>query len=74
MSPDGATLYVVSLEDDAIARFTRNTANGKLAYKGCITGETQSGPAGSAALGVLWWLGSRHGPPTDALQRSTAPP
>ena len=53
LSPDGANLYVVSLEDDAIARFTRNTANGKLAYKGCITGETQSGPAGSAACDLI---------------------
>src|SRR5204862_1959691 len=52
-SPDGVSLYVVSLEDDAISRFNRNTTSGKLTYKGRITGETQSGPAGSGACEVI---------------------
>lgn len=53
LSSDGTSLYVVSLEDDAIARFARDTTNGKLDYKGCITGETQSGPAGTGACAQI---------------------
>ena len=37
----------------AIARFRRDTTSGKLTYKGCTTGETQSGPAGSSACEAI---------------------
>jgi hypothetical protein len=53
LSADGASLYIGALADDAIARFERDTTNGKLRYKGCLTGETQSGPAGSAACEAI---------------------
>ena len=53
LSPDGSSLYVISASDDAVARFARDTASGKLAYKGCITGETASGPAGSGACAAI---------------------
>lgn len=49
LSADGKSLYVGSTEDAAIALFKRDTSNGKLTYQDCITGETQSGPTGSAA-------------------------
>ncbi len=50
ISPDGRSVYVPS-EDDAVNHFKRDTGSGELAYKGCITGETESGPlmAGSGA-------------------------
>ena len=36
VSPDGRTVYVVSDIDNAIARFTRNVANGAITASGCI--------------------------------------
>jgi DNA-binding beta-propeller fold protein YncE len=36
VSPDGTSVYVASTQDDAIARFDRNTTNGKLTPKGCV--------------------------------------
>ena len=41
MSGDGKSLYTVAADDDAVARFTRNRRTGRLAYRGCITGDTQ---------------------------------
>jgi len=49
VSTDGKSLYTVSRDDDAVARFDRDTATGALTYQGCITGETESGPAGTGA-------------------------
>jgi 6-phosphogluconolactonase (cycloisomerase 2 family) len=42
-SPDGTSLYVVSQDDDAVARFDRDPATGTLTYRDCFTGELQSG-------------------------------
>ncbi|MFI5026589.1 MAG: hypothetical protein ACHQCI_07575, partial [Solirubrobacterales bacterium] len=53
VSPDGESLYALSGEDDAIARFSRKTSNGKLTYEGCITGETETGPTGSDACAAI---------------------
>ena len=39
LSADGASLYVASRDDDAVARFDRNTTSGKLSYKDCLTGD-----------------------------------
>jgi sugar lactone lactonase YvrE len=44
VSPDGASVYVAAANDDAVARFDRDTTTGALTYQGCITGETESGP------------------------------
>ena len=44
------SLYVASTDDDAVARFTRDTVTGALTYQGCQTAETQSGPAQACAL------------------------
>lgn len=49
VSPDGKSLYVASTEDTAIVRFKRDTASGELTFKDCVTGETESGSAGSGA-------------------------
>jgi hypothetical protein len=49
VSADGTSLYAVSPDDDAVARFDRDPATGVLTYQGCITGETESGPAGTNA-------------------------
>jgi 6-phosphogluconolactonase (cycloisomerase 2 family) len=43
LSPDATSLYVVSQDDDAVARFDRDAATGALTYRGCFTGEIQSG-------------------------------
>jgi hypothetical protein len=43
LSPEGTSLYVVSQDDDAVARFDRDAATGALTYRDCLTGELQSG-------------------------------
>jgi hypothetical protein len=53
MSPDGSSLYATAGLDDAVARFARDTSTGVLAYTGCITGKTQSGPGGSGACTAI---------------------
>ena len=53
VSPDGESLYAVAALDDAIATFDRNPATGALTYAGCITGETQTGPAGTNACAQI---------------------
>jgi hypothetical protein len=45
-SADGKSLYAVSANDDAVARFDRNPSTGDFTYQGCITGETETGPGG----------------------------
>ncbi len=45
LSPDSRWLYGVSSDDDAVFRFKRNRRNGKLTYRGCISGESESFPA-----------------------------
>lgn|SRR5215211_7112211 len=47
ISPDGEWLYVGGAS--TIARFARDPAMGALVYRGCITGNSGSGPAGSGA-------------------------
>jgi hypothetical protein len=51
-SADGKTLYTASGDDSAVARFRRNRDTGKLTYRGCITGEKQSGPPGGGGTGA----------------------
>src|SRR5438045_3498617 len=53
VSSDGKSLYASSEEDDAVARFTRNTTTGALTYNNCITGESESGPAGTGACAAI---------------------
>ena len=53
VSPDGESLYALSGADDAIARFSRKTSNGKLTYEDCITGKTETGPTGSDACAAI---------------------
>src|SRR5439155_25818790 len=53
LSADGRSLYAAAERDDAVARFRRNTTTGALAYKGCVTGDTQSGPGGSGACAQI---------------------
>jgi Ca2+-binding RTX toxin-like protein len=52
-SADGASLYATARFDTAVAAFTRNPGTGALAYQGCVTGETESGPAGSSACAAI---------------------
>ena len=54
ISPDGRSVYVPS-EDDSVSHFKRDTGNGELTFRGCITGETQTGPpmAGSGACDAV---------------------
>jgi hypothetical protein len=49
VSADGASLYVVSGADDAVARFDRDSVSGALVYQDCITGEADSGATGTNA-------------------------
>jgi 6-phosphogluconolactonase (cycloisomerase 2 family) len=53
VSVDGKSVYAVSAQDDAVARFDRDPATGVLTYQGCITGETESGPTGSNACAAI---------------------
>src|SRR4030095_14871220 len=55
LSPDGTSLYAISQDDDAVARFDRDSATGAITYQGCITGDTESapGPAGSGACTLI---------------------
>src|SRR5438552_4092997 len=47
LSADGTSLYLVAAADDSVARFNRNPATGDLAYKGCISGDSSTGPSGT---------------------------
>jgi DNA-binding beta-propeller fold protein YncE len=42
VTPDGKSVYVAALQDDAISRFNRRS-NGALAYKGCIANDGAHG-------------------------------
>ena len=53
LSGDGKSLYTASGGDDAVARFRRNRDTGRLTYRGCISGETQSGGGGSGACSAI---------------------
>ncbi len=53
VSPDGESIYVTAVGDDAITRFERNPETGALAYAGCTTGETESGPTGTNACAQI---------------------
>ena len=53
LSDDGKSLYVAGSSDDAIARFDRDPSTGALTYRGCITGLTDVGPAGSGACTLI---------------------
>ena len=52
-SPDGRSLYVIAGNDDAVAHFDRDPATGILTYRGCITGEAESVPAGTNACAAI---------------------
>jgi hypothetical protein len=53
VSPDGKSLYTTGANSDAIATFNRDPATGGLTYRGCITGDTRYGPAGSGACAQI---------------------
>ena len=53
LSRDERSLYVASDTDDAIARLSRNPNTGAVAWDSCISGNTQTGPAGSNACKLL---------------------
>jgi len=50
-SPDGKSLYVGGGSD--VAQLDRDPATGALTYRGCITGNRQSGPSGSGACAAI---------------------
>jgi DNA-binding beta-propeller fold protein YncE len=50
-SPAGGSVYVASQLDDAVTRF--ETSAGVVTHHGCLSGETQSGPAGSNACALV---------------------
>ena len=49
-SSDGKSVYVASRYDSAVARFDRDPSSGQLTYRGCTTGDEESG--GSAGPGA----------------------
>jgi Ca2+-binding RTX toxin-like protein len=49
----GESLYATSGQDDALARFTRDTGTGVLTYADCVTAETATGSAGTAACTAI---------------------
>ncbi len=57
ISPDGNSVYVASITDQAVAEFSRNPSTGALTETGCIsgattTGCTQNAPGMGAPIGV----------------------
>lgn len=53
LSRDGRSLFVTSDFDNAVARFKRNPDNGKLSWGECVSGDMESGPAGSDACSLI---------------------
>jgi DNA-binding beta-propeller fold protein YncE len=55
ISPDGRFLYVTSGDFHAatVARFSRDPISGDLTYIDCLTGELETGPAGSGACALI---------------------
>jgi Ca2+-binding RTX toxin-like protein len=51
-SSDGNSVYAVSQGDDGVVSFGRD-ATGFLSYKGCISGEEDSGPMGTGACTLI---------------------
>ncbi len=51
MSPDGAHLYAVAHNDDALVHFSRDTSTGALALQGCLTGDTDVAEPPCGAVG-----------------------
>jgi sugar lactone lactonase YvrE len=49
VAPSGGSVYMTASMDDTVARFSRDPGTGGIAYVGCITGETQTGPTGTNA-------------------------
>jgi sugar lactone lactonase YvrE len=58
MSADGESVYTSSNEDDAIARFDRDTTTGALTGQGCITKPGDAADCGATAKGLdgVWGL------------------
>ncbi len=52
LSPDGKSLYVAAANDDAIARFDRNTTTGALTPQGCIDDEDTGTDACTGTAGL----------------------
>ncbi len=52
-SADGRSVYAVSQGDDAVVAFTRDPASGAITFRGCTTGEQESGPAPGSGACVL---------------------
>jgi hypothetical protein len=44
MSPDGAHLYAVAHNDDALVHFSRDESSGALTFGGCLTGDSDVSP------------------------------
>jgi 6-phosphogluconolactonase (cycloisomerase 2 family) len=44
IAEDGESLYTAAPDDDAVAHFERDPLTGSLAYGGCLTAQTESGP------------------------------
>ena len=59
ISPDGASVYVTSEFDDAIARFDR-LADGTLVYRDCLTGDSDVGAANSCSGPPTQTAGGSH--------------
>ena len=58
-SSDGKSVYVASRYDSAVARFDRDPGTGALTYRGCTTGDEESGGstgpgAGPGPLAADW--------------------
>jgi hypothetical protein len=49
VSGDGSQVLVAAGNDAAIASFTRDATTGALTHRGCLSGETDTGPAGTDA-------------------------
>jgi 6-phosphogluconolactonase (cycloisomerase 2 family) len=53
LSPSGRQAYVATRDDAAVVRFARSPRTGKLTFKGCISGDVNTGSAGSGACKAI---------------------
>ena len=74
VSPDGESVYVASLTDDAVVRFDRNTNNGKLTPRGCVNdvaGEAGCPTKRPASISPVRSPSAQTGPPSTSPPAST---
>jgi DNA-binding beta-propeller fold protein YncE len=61
VTPDGASVYVASPADDAMARFDRDRGTGALTYRGCLSAELETTVSACDRIGSASTSGTSSG-------------